>query len=93
MGCGGWAPLPGLAAVKAAQLQVAAAEKLGWWDWAEVTGGICRLDALTHASPKLVQDDHIHLTAEGYRVSAERLFERLMRRPGAPPGTPMARAA
>ncbi|MCO6418828.1 GDSL-type esterase/lipase family protein [Siccirubricoccus sp. KC 17139] len=83
-GCGGWAPLPGLAAVKAAQARVAAAEKLAFWDWAEVTGGICRLDALTRGTPKLVQDDHVHLTAEGYRLSAERLFDRLMRRQSMP---------
>jgi lysophospholipase L1-like esterase len=89
MGCGGWAPLPGLAAVKAAQRQVAVAERLAYWDWAEVTGGICRLDALTRVTPKMVQDDHIHLTADGYRHSAERLFARLMRR-GAPPMTPEA---
>ncbi|WP_149538869.1 GDSL-type esterase/lipase family protein [Siccirubricoccus phaeus] len=83
-GCGGWAPLPGLAAVKLAQRRVAAAERLGFWDWAEVTGGICRLDALTRGAPKMVQDDHVHMTADGYRFSAERLFDRLMRRQGTP---------
>jgi lysophospholipase L1-like esterase len=78
--CHGWQALPGLAAVKAAQRRVARAESLGYWDWAEVTGGnTCALDALTHASPRLVQDDHIHLTADGYRASAESLFQHLMR--------------
>ncbi len=75
--CHGWAPLPGLAAVKAAQQRVAAAEGCAFWDWAEVTGGICQLHALTQATPRLVQDDHIHLSADGYRASAERLFARL----------------
>jgi lysophospholipase L1-like esterase len=78
--CHGWQPLPGLAAVKAAQRRVARTESLGYWDWAEVTGGnTCALDALTHSAPRLVQDDHIHLTADGYRASAERLFQHLMR--------------
>ncbi len=78
--CRGWQPLPGLAAVKAAQRRVARTESLGYWDWSEVTGGsACALDALTHASPRLVQDDHVHLTADGYRLSAERLFQHLIR--------------
>ncbi len=78
--CRGWQPLPGLTAVKAAQRRVARAENLGYWDWAEVTGGsACSLDALTQSAPRLVQDDHIHLTADGYRASAERLFQHLMR--------------
>ncbi len=78
--CHGWQPLPGLAAVKAAQRRVARTESLGYWDWAEVTGGnACTVDALTHGAPRLVQDDHIHLTAEGYRLSADRLFQHLMR--------------
>ncbi len=78
--CRGWQPLPGLAAVKAAQRRVARAESLGYWDWAEVTGGdTCALDALTRSAPRLVQDDHVHLTADGYRASAERLFQHLMR--------------
>ncbi len=78
--CRGWHPLPGLAAVKAAQRRVARAERLAYWDWAEITGGTtCALDALTRASPRLVQDDHLHLTADGYRAGAERLFQHLMR--------------
>ncbi len=79
-GCHGWAPLPGLAAVKAAQRRVARTERLGYWDWSEVTGGnTCALDALTRGGQRLVQDDHVHLTAEGYRTSAERLFQHLLR--------------
>lgn len=81
--CAGWAPLPSLAEVKAAQRRVAGAERLAFWDWAEVTGGVCGLDAMTRRVPKLVQDDHIHFTAEGYRLSAERLFARIAGRGGA----------
>lgn len=78
--CNGWAPLPGLAAVRTAQRRVARQEGLAYWDWGEVTGGnACALDSLTRASPRLVNEDHIHLTADGYRISAERLFQRLAR--------------
>lgn len=77
--CRGWFPLPGLAAVKAAQRRVAREEKLAFWDWAEVTGGnACAQDALTRGAPRLVQEDHVHLTAEGYRASADRLFQALV---------------
>jgi lysophospholipase L1-like esterase len=83
-GCAAWSPLPGLHAVKAAQRRVAAEERLAFWDWAEVTNGVCGLDALARSAPPLVAGDHIHFTADGYRLSAERLFARLMR-PAAPP--------
>lgn len=72
--CGGWAPLPGLDEVRAAQRRVARMEGLGFWDWGSVTAGHCGLHNATRASPKLVQDDHIHFTTEGYRLTAERLF-------------------
>ncbi len=75
--CGGWAPLPGLGEVRAAQRRVARAEGLGLWDWSSVTAGGCGLHNATRATPKLVQDDHIHFTADGYRVTAERLFQHL----------------
>jgi lysophospholipase L1-like esterase len=78
-GCNGWHPLPGLAAVQAAQRRVAEEQKLAYWNWAEVTGGTtCSLNALTRGPQRLVQEDHIHLTAEGYRASADRLFQHLL---------------
>ncbi|MCK8785051.1 GDSL-type esterase/lipase family protein [Roseomonas sp. NAR14] len=79
-GCDGWAPLPTLAAVQAAQRRVAAAERLAYWDWSTVTGGgTCALHALTRGEARLVADDHVHMTADGYRASAEQLFAHLLR--------------
>jgi len=73
-----WAPPPGLVRVRAAQRQ--AAERNGWyfWDWSEAMGGPCGMDRWTRADPPLGADDHIHLRAAGYRLTAERLFEALM---------------
>jgi len=73
-GCAAWSPLPGLDDVRAAQRAVARAENIGFWDWGSITGGVCGLNAATRASPRLVQDDHIHFTTEGYRLTAERFF-------------------
>lgn len=82
-GCDAWAPLPGLPAVREAQRRVASAENVALWDWSRLTGGTCGLHAGTRAAPKLVQDDHIHFTADGYRATAERLFDFVMQNPAA----------
>ena len=87
-GCGGWALLPGLDEVRAAQRRVARTEGLGFFDWAALTPGACGLHEATQRAPKLVADDHIHLTNEGYRLTAERLFAQIMA--GQPSRTPAA---
>jgi lysophospholipase L1-like esterase len=73
-GCSAWEALPALAEVRAAQRQVARSENCAFWDWGSVTGGVCGLHNGTRSNPRLVQDDHIHFTADGYRLTAERLF-------------------
>jgi lysophospholipase L1-like esterase len=72
-GCNAWEALPTLAEVRAAQRQVARAENCAFWDWGSITGGVCGLHNATLSHPRLVQDDHVHFTTEGYRLTAERL--------------------
>jgi len=83
--CRGVRPLPSLDEVQAAQRRVAQAERIGHWDWArEITGGVCRLSGLSQASPPLMQRDHVHFTADGYRLTAERLYEYIVRQATTP---------
>ncbi len=78
--CRGVRPLPSLAEVQSAQRRVARAERVGYWDWAqEVTRGVCQLNALANGASPLMQRDHVHFTADGYRLTADRLFAYLMR--------------
>jgi lysophospholipase L1-like esterase len=82
-GCDAWMPFPGLPAVREAQRSVAAAQNLAFWDWSRLTGGTCGLHAGTLRNPRLVQDDHVHFTADGYRATAERMFDFLTQGPAA----------
>ena len=76
-GCDGWAPLPGLGAVRAAQRQVARTEGCEYWEWSALTAGACGFHQATRAAPALMAADHIHFTADGYRLTADRLFAHL----------------
>lgn len=73
-GCDGWAPLPGLEAVRAAQRRVARVEGAEYWDWSAITAGNCGFHNATRGAAPLMAADHIHFTADGYRLTAERLF-------------------
>lgn len=75
--CDGWAPLPGLQAVRAAQRRVARAEGAEFWDWSAITAGACGFHNATRSNPPLMAADHVHFTADGYRLTAERLFAHL----------------
>jgi len=44
-----------------------------FWDWSEAMGGACAVDEWARATPKLAADDRVHLTARGYRKSADAL--------------------
>jgi len=58
-----WQTPGNLARVRAAQREIAIAYGLIYWDWASIVPTAC-------GSP-LMGDDHVHLTREGYRRSAE----------------------
>lgn len=49
-----------------------------YWDWSEIMGGSCGIHAWVHQTPQLAASDHVHLTAEGSRRSADALFLRLI---------------
>ncbi|MES2710531.1 MAG: GDSL-type esterase/lipase family protein [Pseudomonadota bacterium] len=84
-GCAGVAPLPSLARVQAVQREVAARERVAHFDWsAAVTQGPCRLPELARESPPIMQRDLVHLAADGYRLTAERLYEQIIRATGQP---------
>ena len=61
--------------------QQSAAQRAGWmfWDWAAAMGGPCAMHGWTQSAAPLGQPDHVHLTRDGYRLSAEHLFAELMR--------------
>ncbi|MBV8889562.1 MAG: hypothetical protein JO305_07825 [Alphaproteobacteria bacterium] len=73
-----WAPPPGLALVREAQRQVAEAQGWYYWDWSEAMGGACSMYRWALQDPPLGGEDHIHLRAAGYRLTADKLFATLM---------------
>jgi lysophospholipase L1-like esterase len=76
--CGGWTVPPGLALVREAQRRAAARHGWYFWDWQQAMGGDCASDRWAAQDPPLAAPDHVHLTAAGYRRSAEMLFAVLM---------------
>lgn len=90
--CGGaLTPLPALGAVREAQRRVAREQRIGHFDWgAEVTRGLCQLPALARGGAPLMRPDLVHFTPEGYRLTAERLFARIMHGAGLDPRLPAA---
>jgi len=79
--CGGrLTPLPALAAVRAAQREVARSERIGLFDWGtEVTRGSCNLPAMARGESPLMRTDLVHFTPAGYRLTAELLFAHILR--------------
>jgi lysophospholipase L1-like esterase len=73
-----WGPPPALARVRQAERDAAA--QLGWyyWDWSAAMGGPCSMHRLVELDPPLGFDDHVHLRADGYKLSAQQLFAELM---------------
>lgn len=73
-----WAPPPGLAKLRQAERQAAAAEHWYFWDWSAAMGGACSMHRWVEADPPLAMPDHVHLKADGYRLGAQQLFAELM---------------
>ncbi|MBC6981787.1 GDSL-type esterase/lipase family protein [Caulobacter sp. 17J80-11] len=74
-----WYAPPMLDVVRTAQRRAAAAEGAAFWDWEQAMGGACGAHALTAGDPPLMRRDHVHFTAHGGAMIAERLFDDLMR--------------
>jgi hypothetical protein len=73
-----WHPPVNMADVRAIWRRIAFAEGALYWDWQGFMGGDCSIHAWAYADPPLAQPDHLLLTEEGYRRSAEALFQRLL---------------
>lgn len=64
-----------LTAVIATQRDVAQQEKLLFWDWYAFMGGACGID--NWQARGLARQDRVHLTSEGYKASADALWQDL----------------
>ncbi len=65
-----------LANVMQVQKQVAEAQQLLFWDWRGFMGGACSIERWSEAGD--ARPDLIHLSADGYKKSADALFNQLM---------------
>jgi len=70
-----WPVPPKLDRVRELQRNLAKEEAIPFWDWANIMPAKCGADAWYGSSPRLVTRDHVHFTAEGYRMSARRFIE------------------
>lgn len=73
-----WHAPPKLAEVRGALQRIASAQKGYFWDWAEFMGGECGVHEWAKSSPKLALSDHVHISGEGGRLSAEAFVQSLM---------------
>lgn len=67
----GWQEPVKLPIVRRVQDQVAQSQSVVVWSWAQIMPQSCAGHQWTLEQPRLMADDHIHLTGEGYRRSAE----------------------
>jgi lysophospholipase L1-like esterase len=69
---------PKLAQVREAQRAVA--DKLGaaFWDWSAIMPGSCGAQAWAAATPPLMAHDYVHMTLDGYRLSADKFADFLI---------------
>lgn len=73
-----WHPPLNLRPVRQLLARAGARHGAHFWDWSQVMGGPCGIHAWVHATPPLAAANHIHLTAEGSRRSADDLFMHIM---------------
>lgn len=72
---GRWQPLRELPVVIEAQRQAARANGAAFWDLQRAMGGAGSINRWV--GQRLAQTDHVHLTAAGYRLVADALYEAL----------------
>jgi lysophospholipase L1-like esterase len=73
-----WHVLPKLEAVRDVQRQIAERRGFAFWNWASIMPGECAAHRWVHASPTLMEPDHVHFTISGYNKSADGLLETLI---------------
>lgn len=71
--CSGFRIPAKLGAVSGVLKEFAKANDRHFWDWAEAMGGPCAVDEWARAKPALAAADRVHLTANGYKKSADAL--------------------
>jgi lysophospholipase L1-like esterase len=72
-----WHTPAGIALVREAQIQASRRQGAYFWDWSSVQGGAC--GANSWVPQQLQRADRVHMFESGYGLSAERLFDELMR--------------
>jgi lysophospholipase L1-like esterase len=72
-----WHTPAGIAVVREAQIEAARRQNAFFWDWSSVEGGAC--GANNWVPQQLMRADRVHMFESGYGLSAERLFDELMR--------------
>ena len=70
-----WMTLPHLIDVRDTQLTIAREESVPSWNWSDLMPQTCGAHQWTKASPRLMSADHVTLTPEGYRRSAEQFAD------------------
>lgn len=65
--------------IQTVQQRVAKQEHLLYWDWSNFMGGSCGAQTWIKQKPALMRPDLIHMSAEGYWLSADELFDELMK--------------
>jgi lysophospholipase L1-like esterase len=69
---------PKLNQVREAQRKLAQRIGAGFWDWSSVQPGPCGAQVWAAANPPLMAHDYVHMTLEGYKVSADRFADFLI---------------
>ena len=73
-----WHPPPNLSVVREIQRTITQQRGHYFWDWSDVMGGECGTHEWALREPPLAFHDRVHLRREGYRISADTLFDDLM---------------
>ncbi len=69
---------PNLDRVRQAMLALAQSENVLVWDWSTLMSGQCPAREWTLSNPKLMSEDHVHMTKAGYEISAKAFLETIM---------------
>lgn len=67
---------PSYQMVKDVQLAVAKSERVLFWDWQKAMGGACSIEQWERE--ELASRDKVHLSSQGYRLSARMFYKDLM---------------
>jgi lysophospholipase L1-like esterase len=69
---------PKLAQVREAQRATAARTGAAFWDWSAIMPGPCGAQTWAAATPALMAHDYVHMTLDGYKLSADKFADFLI---------------